>query len=127
MCEWKRAEMTGIPETDAAGTPTAAKPDEAAEDVAHVTFVDVVRRELGALEGRLDMLRVDAVLARMDGQDQVEAMRRELSKQRDAVGRRIDDLADASASAWRTLRDGVDSALSDLRKAIERARAQITR
>ncbi len=119
--------MAGTPETDAAEPTAADAAGDATEQGAHETFVGAVRRELGALEGRLDMLRVDAVLARMDGQEQVEALRKELLKQRDAVGRRIDDVADASASVWRTLRDGVDAALSDLRKAIEAARSQITK
>ncbi|HZP27577.1 MAG TPA: hypothetical protein VFC99_01380, partial [Acidimicrobiia bacterium] len=100
---------------------------EAVEEEAHRTFVDIVRKELEALAGRVDMLRVDAALARMASRDEVETLRRQLGEQRDAVRRRIDDLAGASTSAWGALRDGVDRALGELRSAVERARREVTR
>jgi hypothetical protein len=103
-----------------------AEPEAVVEQEAQRDFVAIVRKELEALAGRVDMLRVDAALARMASRDEVEMVRRQLDEQREFVRRRIDDLAGASAGAWGTLRDGVDRALSELRSAVDRARRQVT-
>jgi hypothetical protein len=106
--------------------PTAAEDEAAVEEEAQRDFVAIVRKELEALAGRVDMLRVDAALARMASRDEVEFVRRQLNEQRESVRRRIDDLAGASASAWGLLRDGVDRGLTELRSAVERARREVT-
>ena len=75
--------------------------------------------DLAAWRTHLEQFRVDAELARMDARDELARVYETLQSHTDAVHRRLADARDEAAAAWKELRDGMDEAFTDVRRAFD--------
>lgn len=86
---------------------------------------DSVEAELTQFRGRLDDLRVQAHLARMEAQDDLSSVIDRLEGVWSEAKRQIERLRDESRSAGGGMRDGARKALSDLRQSFDEAASSI--
>jgi chromosome segregation ATPase len=75
--------------------------------------------DLAAWRSHLEQFRVDAELARMDARDELDRAHATLYAQFEAIHRRLADARDDAAATWKELREGLDEAFADLRRASE--------
>jgi polyhydroxyalkanoate synthesis regulator phasin len=85
-------------------------------------FVD---NEMANLRGRLDDLRVQASLARLDGRDDVKAILDRLDTIWTETRQQLERLRDESVSAGRGVTESVRGSVRDLRSAFEDATSSI--
>lgn len=86
---------------------------------------DAVESEMSNIRGRIDDLKVQASLAKMDAQDDVKASFDRLDGVWTETRHQLERLAGESKTAGRGVRDGVRTAIGDLRSAFDDAAASL--
>ncbi len=89
-------------------------------------FAETVDEELEAWRTRIDELRVEAELARMDTRDELQPVIESMHRRRGALEQRLRELREASGDAWRSIRDDIADSLAGLRRSLREADEELT-
>lgn len=84
-------------------------------------FTDTVATELEAWQTRIDELRVQAELAKMDTQEDLEPIMQAMQRRRSDLERRLGELQDASEDTWQSIREEMVDSLTQLRHSLQEA------
>lgn len=87
----------------------------------HEAFADAVEREVNGWRGRVDDLRVQASLARMDATDEFAELLEPVERQLARATHRLEDLRAASTESWSALRLGIEESLGTLKDSVNEA------
>lgn len=82
-------------------------------------FTDTVADELDAWRARIDHLRVQAELARMETQDDLAPVIKAMQHRRSELEGRLGDLREASEDAWQSIREDITDRLGQLRRSLQ--------
>ncbi len=89
-----------------------------ATKAAHLQIREARLRELGL---EIDLLAAKAAEAKADAKIEYAKTLRRLRAKQDVVATRLEELTKASEEAWEELRAGVNGAMKDLERAVDKA------
>lgn len=98
---------------DAADATTAAAKAKRDE------YVRDLRRKLDEIDAKYKALEHRAAEAKGDAKKDLDEKVKVAKAKRDAAARKLDELKEASVDRWEKIKEGVGSALDDLKKSIE--------
>ncbi len=84
-------------------------------------FADTVDEELDAWRARIDELRVQARLARMDSGDELEPVIEAMQRRSSELEGRLVELREASEETWRSIREDITDGFVQLRHSLRQA------
>ena len=84
-------------------------------------YQDKMKAQLEKLDARIDLLRAEAKEAQADTKIEINDRVEALEEQRDEDQKRLDNVKGSGAAAWRDLKSGADTAMSELENAVESA------
>lgn len=90
-------------------------------------FTDTVAAELEAWRTRIDDLRLQAQLARMDTQDELEPVVKAMLRRRSELEHRLGDLREATDDTWQSIRGDLTDGLAQLRRSLHAANERLSR
>jgi outer membrane murein-binding lipoprotein Lpp len=85
-------------------------------------YIDKLAAQLKDWSAKIDEMEVKARAMKEDAKVKYETQIRELKDQRDAAMRQLHELKGASGDAWDVVKTGVETAWSDLQKALTEAK-----
>ncbi len=88
------------------------------------TFVERMREEVVEWERRIERLKLEASLKKLEAEGELESVKRSLRSEIRPFKTRLEDLSGASGEAWHDVASGLEKGWKDvksgLKKAIER-------
>ena len=80
---------------------------------------------LNEISNRIDEYKRRAQQMGSEGREKFQAQLRDLDAKKEAAGKRLDEVRQASSEAWTHMKAGMDMARDDLRFAYEKARKRM--
>lgn len=84
-------------------------------------YQEKMKAQLEKLDARIDLLKAEAKEAQADTKIEINDRVEALEEQRDEAQKRLDNVKESGASAWRDLKSGLDTAIMELENAVEGA------
>ncbi len=82
-----------------------------------------IESQLADLSQRIDELKEKAKTAKQDAVVKLQAQMEALKKQKEVAEQKLSELRSSTSNAWGEVKDGVDKAMDNLKKAYENARS----
>jgi hypothetical protein len=88
-------------------------------------FRKIIEAQLGEWQTEFDELKVKAALAKADARDEIERRMADLQRRKQEVRLNLDDLRDKGGDAWQSMKEGLERATDELKKAFDEARSKM--
>lgn len=85
------------------------------------TFQEKMKARMESLDSRIDVLKAKAHKAQADTKLSILNRVEGLDSERAEVNRRLEEMKEAGQEAWQDLKEGVESSVTELQKAVDQA------